>query len=125
MVSVLLLVLISYAASQDFEPISEAYVFHVWDSGLEGAIYINPPEDIHSWVVHITLNQHMDVIEVSLFQNIIKKCPNYTVCNYQYMYISVHYYMNIGYWQRMIQKVILKQIFRTMGASLCPKIIAG
>lgn len=94
MVSALLLILISKAASQDSEPFSGVDIYHVWDTGLEGIFYLNPPEDIHSWVVHITLNRPMDLIEVSIFQNIIKKCLDYTVCNYQYKYISVHYYMN-------------------------------
>lgn len=66
MLSVILLVLIAKTASQDSEPLSEANIFHVWDSGLEGRFYINPPGDIHSWVVHVTLNQPMEVIEVSL-----------------------------------------------------------
>lgn len=66
MLSVILLVLIAKTASQDSEPLSEIDIFHVWDSGLEGIFFINPPEEIHSWVVHITLNQPMDVFEVSL-----------------------------------------------------------
>lgn len=73
MVSVLLLILISKAVSQDSEPFSEVDIYHVWSTGLEGIFYLNPPEDIHGWVVHITLNQPMDLIEVSIFQNIIKK----------------------------------------------------
>lgn len=71
MTIVILLVLISEAVSQDDEPFSELDIFHTFDTGLEGALFINPPDDINSWMVHITLNQPMDRVEVSLFQRIL------------------------------------------------------
>lgn len=74
MISVILLVLISKAASQGSEPLSAIEILHVWDTGLEGHFFINPPHEIHSWVVHITLNQPVDVVEVSLVQNMSILC---------------------------------------------------
>ena len=51
-------------ASRD-EPDSEVTIFHTWESGLEGFFYVHPPTDIDHWVVHITFNKPVDVIEVS------------------------------------------------------------
>lgn len=56
-----------YVKSQDSEPFSDVDIFHTWNSGLEGYFYVNPPDEIHSWVVHITLDKPMDIVEVSFF----------------------------------------------------------
>lgn len=60
-----ILVIISGTSCQDHELLSDVDIFHVWDTGLEGNFYINPPETIHSWIAHISLDQPMDTIEVS------------------------------------------------------------
>jgi len=58
------LICVYMVASRD-EPDSEVTIFHTWESGLEGFFYVHPPTDIDHWVVHITFNKPVDVIEVS------------------------------------------------------------
>lgn len=54
------------------EPMSDVDIFHTWDAGLEGVFFVSPPEHIEGWVIHVVLNQPVDVIEV-IIQTFVSK----------------------------------------------------